>query len=105
MDRFTIPRKVTVGVLTFAPIVALLASSPASAQAYDRTAATGNVLPVILDARGDRHLCAYGYYGPLKPPIAQNGKSLVCIDDHHNFYVAAALPTHVKRATKKVTVR
>jgi hypothetical protein len=105
MDRFKIPRNTAACVLTFTPIVAVLASSPVYAQAYDRTAATGNVLPVVLDARGDRHLCAYGYYGPLTPPISQNGESLVCINDHHNFYVAGVHSGPVKSAKKKVSVR
>ena len=45
-------------------------ASPVLAQTFDAVVGTGNVLPMIYDARGVKYRYVYGYYGPLFPPLA-----------------------------------
>jgi hypothetical protein len=58
-------------------VVAALASlaSPVSAQTYHEF--FGPPTPLVFDAKGARHWCLYGYYGPFTPPMTSKDSNII----------------------------
>ncbi len=76
MARFRIAKKPHLIRDTLIAAVALWnLASPALAQTYHEF--FGPPTPMVFDAKGARHWCLYGYYGPFAPPMVPNDSNNV----------------------------
>jgi hypothetical protein len=76
MAQFRIEKKPHLVRNTLIATVALSSlASPVSAQTYHEF--FGPPTPLIFDAKGARHWCLYGYYGPFTPPITSKNSNII----------------------------
>lgn len=76
MARFGIARKTSLIRHTLIAAAALSSvAPPVRAQTYHEF--FGPPTPLVFDAKGARHWCMYGYYGPFIPPLPSNDYNIV----------------------------